>query len=85
MSYTNNAPIMSDHPYTYDGAHDPKETVCTIKWCVQDVLDLMARRGVVLNDRNLDKLLDSSLGKNLKDRSTEHGWEVLDDLIGLYI
>ena len=65
----------------YDGEHDMDETVCTIRWCVEDVLDMMAHKGIETNDENLDLILNDRLGKWLTDRSIELGWEVMDDLI----
>ena len=73
-------PVYTDEIH-YEGKHDLDETVCTIRWCVQDVLDMMAHEGFELTDENLDAILNNRLGKHLKDRSIEEGWEILDTLI----
>ena len=78
--YVNDNPIYADE-VRYDGKHEPEEVVCEIKWCVADVLDMMAHRGIELTDENLERLLCSRMGKTLRERSTEEGWEILGDII----
>ena len=78
--YVNRYPVYADE-VRYGGTHDPMETVCEIRWCVADVLDMMAYKGIELTDENLERLLDAKLGRWLQDRSTELGWEVLEIII----
>lgn len=78
--YVNDNPIYADE-VRYEGEHDPMETVCEIRWCVADVLDMMAHQGIELTDENLERLLDSRMAKTLQERSTEEGWEILGDII----
>ena len=78
--YVNRYPVYADE-VRYEGTHAPMETVCEIRWCVADVLDMMARHGIELTDENLERLLDANIGRCLKDRSIEEGWEILDIII----
>ena len=83
MRYVNENPIMSDDPYAYEGSHSPNEVICTVQWCIQDLLDKMASKGIPLTDENVDAILQNRFAKTLQDRSVEEGWDVIDDLIDM--
>ena len=59
----------------------PNETVCTITWCVEDVLCAMERRGIELTDENLNRIMNHRFERTLNERSTEEGWEIIDVII----
>lgn len=66
--------------FVYDGDYDPNEEICTIKWCIADLLDMMASKNIPLTDENVEAILDNGFAKVLRDRSIEEGWEIIDTL-----
>ena len=80
MTYINENPIYAER-VEYEGSHDPSEVVCTITWCVADVLDMMAHQGIELTDENLENILNRRFERTLQERSTEEGWEIIDVLV----
>lgn len=72
-----------DYVCDYYGYHDLDEPVCNIRWTMEDVFCAMAKRGVEINDYNIDKLLGNRFERTLQERSTEEGWEIIDMLIEL--
>ncbi len=78
--YVNERPIYADE-VRYDGAYDPMETVCEIRWCIADVLDMMAYQGIELTDENLERVLANRFERTLQERSTEEGWEIIEALV----
>lgn len=69
----------------YRGYRNPSETLCTIKWCYQDLMELMASRGIELTDENIDRIEGCRLEKTMQDRSIEEGWQILDDIVSMAI
>lgn len=65
----------------YDGKHDLDEEIAVIRWCIADLLDMMACEGMELTDDNIDRILRNRFRKTLEDRSTEEGWEIIRNLV----
>lgn len=65
----------------YDGKHDLDEEIAVIKWCIADLLDMMAYEGMELTDDNIDRILSNRFRKTLEERSTEEGWDIIRDLV----
>ena len=80
MAYTRENGIMSDG-FTYEGKHRSDEVICTITWCIDDLLDMMERQGIELTDENIDYILGQRFEPTLQDRSIEEGWEIIDILV----
>lgn len=66
----------------YDGKHSLNEEVCTIRWLVADVLDMMAHHGIALTDENLERVIGGRFAKTLQEQSIVEGWEIIDVLVG---
>ena len=69
--------------FEYDGERDLDEVICSIVWCVEDLLVAMHRSGIEVTDENVDRVLDGRFERTLRERSIEEGWEVIDALIGV--
>ena len=67
--------------HEYRGSYELTDEVCSIRWCVEDLLYAMVKRGIELTDENVSRAMD--LGSRLQDRSIEEGWETLDILLSL--
>lgn len=66
----------------YNGKHDPDETVCTIRWTVQDIICYIEDNyDLEVTDEVIDRVLDNRCAKALKDRSIEEGWEILEYIV----
>lgn len=81
MKYVISAGYVHEGKVVYEGEHDPSEVICTIKWCIADLLDMMAREGVELTDENIDRILEQRFERTLQERSTEDGWETIQVLV----
>ena len=80
MTYINEYPIYAEE-VVYEGEHDPNEVICEIKWCVADLLDMMAHLNIELTDENIDCILKQWFARVLTDRSIEEGWEIIETLL----
>lgn len=56
-----------------------EEHVCTVVWCVDDVATLMQG-----STKEQIKEVAKKSAKTLSDRSTEEGWQILDDLVDFH-
>ena len=65
----------------YDGKHDMDEEIAVIRWCIADLLDMMAYEGEELTDDNIDRILRNRFRKTLEERSVEEGWDIIRHLI----
>jgi len=72
--------IVSDG-FEYEGEHRLDEEICVVRWQVQDLLDMFAMLGVECSDANIDRFLATRAPRTLDERSTEEGWEILEDLV----
>lgn len=65
---------------------DPNETICTIRWTVEDMIEVLNDNGFDCSEETIRRLMDkTNLKKVLKDRSIEEGWYILDDLVCMNI
>lgn len=62
---------------------DPMQELCTIRWCVADLYGALEKEGYEPTDANVAAVLarGGRLGRDLQDRSTEEGWEILYALV----
>lgn len=65
---------------------DPNETICTIRWTVEDMIEVLHDNDFDCSEETIRRLMDNTnLKKILKDRSIEEGWYILDDLVCMNI
>ncbi|KDN88927.1 hypothetical protein MF621_004011 (plasmid) [Bacillus velezensis] len=56
-----------------------------IIWNTDDLKTALQNRGIESTQKNIDTLLnDACFAQTLKQQSTAHGWEILDELISLH-
>lgn len=67
--------------HEYRGGYGLSDEVCSIRWCVEDLLHAMAKSGIELTDENVSRAMD--LGPRLQHRSIEEGWETLGILLSM--
>ena len=61
---------------------DFNETICTIRWTVADMYEILQNNGFDCSEETIRRLMDgTSLKRVLEDRSIEEGWEILEDLV----
>lgn len=65
---------------------DPNETICTIRWTVEDMIEILQNNGFDCSEETIRRLMDDTpLKRVLEDRSIEEGWEILEDLVCMNI
>lgn len=52
-----------------------------IVWREEDVRQVLKECGYAATKENVEKVLNSSIGKGLQNRSIELGWEIMRDLL----
>lgn len=55
--------------------------IAKIVWLKEDLLGALANDGYEPSQENLNKLLSTGLGRNIEERSTETGWEIIFNAI----
>ena len=65
---------------------DYNETICTIRWTVEDMIEVLKDNGFDCSEETIRRLMDNTnLKKVLYERSREEGWYILDDLVCMNI
>lgn len=65
---------------------DYNETICTIRWTVDDMFEILQNNGFDCSEDTIRRLMDdTSLKRTLEDRSIEEGWQILEDLVCMNI
>jgi len=67
--------------FEYEGKHALDEEICTIRWCVEDLVIAMTKAGIEPTDENIDKVLANRFERTLQEMSIAEGWEIIDVII----